>query len=200
MTKLTKAWLILFGTLIALTIGTFLLVDVEMNGMFTRSSYTKQDMINHYEKNEEAIQGVKKFIDAKVNSGEYLEIEFKNKTIDFLSFKFDGMDYGYEYRDLDLNSNEANTALKTMNWTSNDLTLLKDKLDKAGCILVSSGNPTSIGWARKGIIVYMYNIHNKNLSNDLINEYNDDCTYHFYRDNIVLEHKQEVPNPLCFPE
>jgi hypothetical protein len=52
------------------------------------------------------------------------------------------MDYEYHYHDLRINSKETTSILKSINWTKDDL--IKKKLDKAGCIAVSSENATTI--------------------------------------------------------
>lgn len=191
-------FLVIFMTLFI--VGSFLFIDFTTDGMLRQPIYTAKDMINHYEKNEEAILKVVNFVTSKVGEKDEFKIEFKNGKIDLLYFQFDGMYLGFQYNDLEIYSNKTVDILEDIDWTIDDLVILKEKLDNAGCVSVSNGNSVSIGWMRKGLGVYWYHIYDKNLDNDLIDKYNSDCSYSFYKDNILLEYQELRANSPCFPE
>ena len=73
-------------------------------------------------------------------------------------------------------------------------------MDKANCISISGKDPVVIGWQRSGMGIFSYNIFKKNLEEKKIKDYNDGCTYIFYKDNIVLEFGGGAFGIQCFPE
>jgi len=121
-------------------------------------------------------------------------------------------DYNSNYmsnRNLDFNSQNLENLLKIVGWSKNDLKTLKKKLDKANCISVRSGeftkignfenaNPMTIGYKRVFLGMYSYKIFTQELSENLINQYNDGCTYVFFQDNIVFEYKGGATGKQCF--
>lgn len=189
---------LLFFTLLFI-VGTFILVDMTTDGIITQRKYTQKDMIHHYENNQIAILEIRDFINSKVDNNDYLEIVFKDKKIDLFLFKLDEMDYEYHYHDIKINSKETSFILKSIDWTQDDLITLKSKLDKADCISVSSKNPITIGWKKRGSNIYYYKIYDKDLS-DHLDEYDNGCSSIFYKKNIVLEYKEQSPNSPCFPK
>ena len=100
---------------------------------------------------------------------------------------------------MDIDSNKTDSLLAVIGWTHIDLNILKNKLDEANCISVASGNPTTIGWKRSGMGMFLYDIFDQNLNDSLVEEYNKGCTYIFYKDNVVLEYGGGAIGPQCFP-
>lgn len=100
---------------------------------------------------------------------------------------------------LEINSKKADSLLQSIGWTQKDLEILENKLDKANCISVANGEPTSIGWQRSGMGKFYYNVFNNNLSDSLIKQFNGGCTHIYYKDNIVLEFGGGAIGPQCFP-
>ena len=68
------------------------------------------------------------------------------------------------------------------------------------CISIAGKDPVVIGWQRSGMGKFSYNIFDKNLEENKIKDYNDGCTYVFYKDNIVLEYGGGAIGMQCFPE
>lgn len=101
---------------------------------------------------------------------------------------------------MDIHSRKTDSLLTVIDWTKNDLKILKDKLDDANCISVSSGNPITIGWQRSGMGKFSYEIFNQNLTDSLLSQYNDGCMYIYYKDNVVLEYGGGAIGLQCFPE
>lgn len=198
MSKPIKILLIILGVCLTIIIGFFIFLHIAFDGIFTGPSYNKQDLIENFERKKPEIIEVKKFIDSKIPSETYISIEFENGELGIFHVKKNG---NYESNwNLDIDSKKTDSLLTVINWTKNDLKNLKDKLDKANCISVSSGNPTTIGWKRSGMGKFSYGIFNQNTKDSLINQYNDGCTYIYYKDNIVLEYGGGAIGMQCFPE
>ena len=47
---------------------------------------------------------------------------------------------------------------------------------------------------------YYYLVFDDNLSQNEIEEFNDGCTYIFYKNNIVLKYSGGTIGPQCFPD
>ncbi|WP_417888206.1 hypothetical protein [Zunongwangia sp.] len=189
---------IILGIFLTIIIGFFIFLHIAFDGIFTGPSYNKQDLIDNFERKKNEIIEVKKFIDSKTPSETYISIEFENGELGIFHVKKNG---NYESNwNLDIDSKKTDSLLTVINWTKNDLKNLKQKLDKANCISVSSGNPTTIGWQRSGMGKFSYGIFNKNTKDSLINQYNDGCTYIYYKDNVVLEYGGGAIGMQCFPE
>uniref|UniRef100_UPI002631E88E hypothetical protein n=1 Tax=uncultured Tenacibaculum sp. TaxID=174713 RepID=UPI002631E88E len=156
-------------------------LHIAFDGIFTGPSYNKQDLIDNFERKKNEIIEVKKFIDSKTPFETYISIEFENGELGIFHVEKNG---NYESNwNLDIDSKKTDSLLTVINWTKNDLKNLKDKLDKANCISVSSGNPTTVGWQRSGMGKFSYGIFNQNTKDSLINQYNDGCTSIYYKDN-----------------
>lgn len=187
----------IIGTLATITIGFYLFIHMALDGIFTGPSYTKQDLIENYEKKDREILEVKAFIDSKISSDTYIDIEFDNGDLGIFHIKKDGV-YNSNWN-LDIDAKKTDSLLSVIGWTKNDLNTLKEKLESANCISVASGNPTKIGWQRSGMGKFFYDIFNEKLTDSLIRQYNGGCTHIYYKDNIVLEYGGGAIGPQCFP-
>ena len=76
---------------------------------------------------------------------------------------------------------------------------LRASLVKANCISIDNRQPVEVGFARSGMGKYYYLIFDSNLTAKQINDYNNDCEYIFYKDNIVLMYGSGATGSLCFP-
>jgi len=196
MKKPLKILLIIIGILITIFGGFYLFLHIAFNGIFTGPVYTKQDLIENYEKKQTEILDIKSFIDSKLPSDTYINIEFENGDLGIFHIKKNG-NYNSNWN-LYIDSKKTDSLLTIIGWTKNDLENLEEKLNAANCISVASGNPTTIGWQRSGMGKFFYNIFNENLTDSLINEYNGGCTHIYYKDNIVLEYGGGAIGPQCF--
>lgn len=96
------------------------------------------------------------------------------------------------------NSNELEKILKSIGWTHQTLDEIKKLLNQANCISIQNGKITNIGFARSGMGKYSYKIFDKPLSEKEKIEYNNNCQYIFYKDNIVLEYGGGAIGSQCF--
>lgn len=78
--------------------------------------------------------------------------------------------------------------------------LSNPELDKANCIEIENGEPTTIGWQRSGMGMYSYVLFEKPIADSLKKQYNDSCTYILYNDRLVLEYGGGAFGPQCFPQ
>ena len=101
---------------------------------------------------------------------------------------------------LEYNSDSLNKMLKLLNWTNETLKTIKKMLVDANCVSIENGENTKIGFARSGFGKYSYLLFNKDLTTEQIKEYNDGCSYIFYKNNIVLEYGGGALGPQCFPD
>lgn len=197
MNRSLKKTSIIFGISAAIIGGFYLFLHIAFGGIFTGPFYDKQDLIDNYEQRKTEITEVKSFIDSKLTTDTYIDIEFENDKIEIFHIKKDGK-YSSNWN-LDIDSKKTDSLLTVIGWTKNDLSVLEEKLNKANCISVASGNPTRIGWQRSGMGKFFYDIFNQNLTDSLINQYNGGCTYIYYKDNIVLEYGGGAIGSQCFP-
>ena len=90
------------------------------------------------------------------------------------------------------------SIIKPMGWTRETLKTLKEKLDKANCIQIESGEPAKIGFQRSGMGMYSFNVFDNPIPDSLRNNYNDSCTYIMATDRLVLEYGGGAVGSQCF--
>jgi len=88
--------------------------------------------------------------------------------------------------------------IKSIGWTNQTLDKIKKLLSEANCISIENGKITTIGFARSGMGKYYYRIFEKPLNEKNKTEYNNNCQYIFYKDNIVLEYGGGAIGSQCF--
>ncbi len=175
---------------------TFILIVYKV--FFEKKYYTKEDLIESYDKKEQEISQLINYFKTIIPDSTNIEIEFTSDEIIGI-FHVSKGEMKNDNFDIKIHSSETKHLLKELNWTSKELTCLKEKLDAADCISISSGDPISVGWKRIGMGLYSYYIFDKNLPDSLITEYNDKCTYIFYKENIVFHYGGGAIGPNCFP-
>jgi hypothetical protein len=160
--------------------------------------YSRQDLIDNYNGRSREINELKLFINSIVPANKTVDIEFDgNKRLDMFHVTDNGT-YDSNW-DVKVNSKKADTLLSKLGWTRQTLTTIKEKLDAANCISVKSGEPCNIGFQRSGMGKYYYNIFAKPIGDNLIDKYNDSCTYILYNKYVVLEYGGGAIGPQCFP-
>lgn len=199
MNRVFKGCLIFFGIILVLFGGFYLFLHIAFDGIFTGPSYDKNDLIQNYEERKEEIWDAKNYFKSILPNGASVTIEFENdKELRIFHFKTDGI---YESNwNLKIKSSKVDSILTELNWTTKELKTLKEKLDKANCISIGGRDPFIIGWQRSGMGKFSYNIFEENLKEDKIKNYNDGCTYIFYKDNVVLEYGGGAIGMQCFSE
>jgi len=199
MNKALKGLLIFFGIILLIFGGFYLFLHIAFDGIFTGPSYDKEDLIENYEERKEEILDVKEYFKSILPNGASVTIEFDNdKELGIFHVKADSI-YQSNWN-LKIKSPQVDSLLTELNWTTKELKILKEKLDKANCISISGKDPVVIGWQRSGMGMFSYNIFDSDLEKDKIEDYNDGCTYIFYKDNIVLEYGGGAIGPQCFPD
>ena len=101
---------------------------------------------------------------------------------------------------MEFNSEKLEQMLKRINWTNETLMNVKKLLADAKCISIKNGNTCTLGFARSGMGKYSFVLFKNDLTPDEIKEYNDGCTYIFYKNNIVLEYGGGAVGPQCFTD
>lgn len=167
--------------------------------------YSISDLKENFEKNKIEIYELKRYFNEIVPKNNFVEIEYENdntlgrfgiKTVDTTP----GNSKGSTFLDWDLKVNSAkmDSLIEPMGWTRETLITLKDKLDKANCIHIESGEPTKIGFRRSGMGMYSFNVFDKPIPDDLIEIYSDSCTYVLVNKKLVLEYSGGAIGSQCF--
>lgn len=201
MNRAVKVLFIIFGIILLIFGGFLLFLYIALDGLFTGPSYDKKDLIENYEKQTTEIIDAKNYFKSIVPNGASVTIEFDDddKELGIFHVKIDST-YQSNWN-LKITSNKVDSLLTELKWTTRELKTLKEKLDKANCISISGTNdPIVIGWQRSGMGMFSYVIFDQNLNENKIKDYNDGCTYIFYKDNVVLEYSGGAIGMQCFPE
>jgi hypothetical protein len=160
--------------------------------------YSKQDLIDNYNKKSRQIRDLKNYINSVVPANTSVDIEFDGRKRFFIFHVVENGNYDSNW-DLKLNSPKVDTLLKRLHWTKQTLKTVYEKLEAANCISVNNGEPCNIGFQRSGMGKYYYNIFDRPIPDSLKAEYNDSCTYILYNDKVVLEYGGGAVGPQCFP-
>lgn len=149
-----KAILILCG--IGLTIfAVYIVMIIVAFGGFDKD-YSATELKENFEARKTQIFEVKNYINKTTSSNKLVHIEFDdNNTLGIFHVKVD--DNFENNWDVKINSSEVDTLLQKLGWTVQTLNTLKDKLDKANCIGVTSGEPFNISFQRSGMGIYSFN-------------------------------------------
>lgn len=199
MNKILKILLVIFGVFILIIGGFLLFLHIAFDGIFTGPSYDKKDLIKNYEKRTEEILDVKNYFKSILPGGANVTIEFDNDNeLGIFHVKVDSI-YQNNWN-LKIKSTKVDSLLTDLNWSTQELKILKEKLDKANCISIGGKEPVVIGWQRSGMGMFSYVIFDQNLNKDKIEDYNDGCTNVFYKENIVLQYGGGAIGMQCFPE
>ncbi len=169
--------------------------------------HTKQELIVNYSKHQTQIIELKRYFNSIVPKNKQVEIEFEGdrrltrfgvSTIDTAT----GQRVYPEFLDWDLstNSGKVDSVIKSIGWIQQTLVDLKQKLDKANCIQIENGEPTTIGWQRSGMGMYFYKVFDLPIVDSLKMLYNDSCSYILYSNKVVLEYQGGAIGSQCFPK
>jgi hypothetical protein len=167
--------------------------------------YSVTDLKEIFEKNKTEIYELKRYFNEIVPKNRFVEIEFEDdntlgrfgiKALDSTA----GNPNGPMFLEWDLKTNTAkmDSLIEPMGWTRETLKTLKEKLDKADCIQIESGEPTKIGFKRSGMGMYSFNVFDQPIPDNLIERYNDSCTYILVNRKLVLEYRGGAIGSQCF--
>ncbi len=178
-------------------LGFYLLIHIAFEGIFTGPYYNHKDLVENFEIRKVEIFKAKDYFYSIIPQNANVTIEFNNSDIEIFNLKKNGV---YESNwNIERGSNKMDSLLNELGWTYSTLDELEKKLTAANCISASSWKPTTIGWQRSGMGKFSYKIFNESLTDSLISQYNDGCTFIYYKDNIVLEYGGGAIGPQCFP-
>lgn len=201
--KIFIGFLILCGIGFVIFIG-YTLMIVSAFGGFDKD-YSVSDLKDNFEKNKTEIYELKRYFNEIVPKNRFVEIEFSDdNTLGRFGIKASDSTAGdsngsmFLEWDLKINTQRMDSIIKPMGWTRETLKTLKEKLDKANCIQIESGEPAKIGFQRSGMGMYFFNVFDKPIPDSLKVNYNDSCTYILANDNLVLEYGGGAIGRQCF--
>ncbi|WP_445749236.1 hypothetical protein [Polaribacter sp.] len=192
---------ILIGLSIVVGIGLLIFVGyivmiIHAFGGFDKD-YSVTELKENFEAKKTEIYEIKNFVNKIMPSGKLVHIEFEDNNTMFI-FHVNEDDKFENNWDVKINSAKADTLLKKLGWKLEDLKTLKEKLDKANCIGVSSGEPCKINFQRSGMGMYSFNVFDQPISDTLIEQYNDSCTYILVNRKLALEYVGGAIGRQCF--
>ncbi|MCO5947887.1 hypothetical protein [Mucilaginibacter flavidus] len=176
--------------------------------MYSMPKSSKKELTQNIDLNYEKINALKTQYTRLVPANYTVSIEFnpENKivstkeTIDFkiITLKDKETTVTQEWN-LEYNTPKLNSMLAMLKWTNETLTSIKKLLRAANCVSIENGQITTIGFARSGMGKYSYLLFDNNLTAAQVKQYNDGCSYIYYKNNIVLEYGGGAVGPQCFP-
>jgi hypothetical protein len=177
--------------------------------MFSMPKSSKNELIRNIDSNYEKISVLKKQYARLVPDNYTVSIEFnpENKivstkeTIDLtITLVKDKETTVTQEWNLEYNSEKLNNMLAMLKWTNETLIVVKKLLADSHCVSIENGQITTIGFSRSGMGKYSYLLFDNNLTAAQIKQYNNGCSYIFYKNNIVLEYGGGAVGPQCFPD
>lgn len=177
--------------------------------MFSMPRSSKEELISNIDSNFDKISLLKNSYLKSVPKDYKVSIEFNpaNK----IAMTKESIDLGIEHKynkqtdykkewNLEYNSKVLAQMIKPLGWTNETLTTIKKLLAEANCVSIENGDITTIGFARSGMGKYFFKLFDSDLNSEQIKQYNDGCTYIYYKKNIVLEYGGGAVGSQCFPD
>ena len=194
---------IVIGIIVVAFIG-YLLIIIAAFGGFDKD-YSVSDLKENFEKNKTEIHELKRYFNEIVPKNRFVDIEFKD-DMTLGRFGISALDstagnpnaVKFLEWNLKTNTTKMDSLITSIGWTRETLKTLKEKLGKANCIQISSGDPSKIGFKRSGMGIYSFNIFTQPIPDHLIEQYNDSCTYIFVNKKLVLEYGGGAFGNDCF--
>jgi hypothetical protein len=172
---------------------------------------SKKQLRQNIDTNYQNIWHLKMLYDSLIPEGLRVYIEFKPKEVFFN--KRESIDLWCSATDsagnnhsviqewnVELASPKLDSLLKIVGWQRSTIVIIKNALQKANCISITNGEPSEIGFARSGMGKYFYSLFSRPLTLNQITEYNDKCTYIYYKRNIVFQYGGGAAGSQCFPD
>ncbi|MGJ1506939.1 hypothetical protein [Sphingobacterium siyangense] len=195
MKVILKILLVICGIGIAIFVGFIVMIQAAFGGF--DKNYSVTELKENFEEKRAEIYEVKNYINKIIPPNKLVHIEFENNNmVGIFHLEVDGK---FESNwDVKINSNKADSLLQKLGWTTGTLKTLKEKLDKANCIGITSGEPCNISFQRSGMGMYSFNVFDKPIADSLKTAYNDGCTYIMVNDRLVLEYGGGAIGSQCF--
>ena len=189
--------------------------------MISLPKSSKKELIENYENKKEEILKLKNEYQKIVPKNHIVDIEFESESkiftipeqISIQIYKADNPEKNTDENKRQANkgfkavsqnwnlkpeSKELQKVLKSIGWTNEELNQIKQLLLNANCISIENGKMTTIGFSRSGMGKYFYKFFDEPLNENQKEEYNDDCQYIYYKDNVVLEYGGGAIGSQCF--
>jgi hypothetical protein len=177
--------------------------------MFSMPRSSKKELISNIDSNFDKISLLKNSYLKLVPKDYIVSIEFN--PADKIASTKESIDIGIEHKynkqtdykkewNLEYNSKVLAQLIKPLGWTNETLTTIKKLLADANCVSIENDDITTIGFARSGMGKYFFKLFDNDLNSEQIKQYNDGCTYIYYKKNIVLEYGGGAVGSQCFPD
>ena len=160
-----------------------------------QSTCNKKELIDNYNSKEREILDLKMFVNKSLKDSCYINIELKNNKIPVFWIKSEKR--SYQKWNLTFNSETTDTLLKEIGWSKSTLLELKNKLHKANCISIKSGEPSQIGFRRSGLGKYYYMIFDNPLPEYYLKSYDRGCAIELLTNKVVLMYYGGTIGPEC---
>lgn len=171
---------------------------------------SKAKLIENLEKNKDQIFALEKRFRELVPAEYRVDVEFRQMLklmdvpgiIEIKIYKNSAGEYELLESDdkLTYGTKKLSRILGSLNWTDDTLREIEELLKDAGCVGIDNegSDRVRIDFSQSGLAKYSYLIFGKNLTPQEIKEYNNGCTYIFYKDNIVLKFSSGAIGQYCF--
>jgi succinate dehydrogenase flavin-adding protein (antitoxin of CptAB toxin-antitoxin module) len=182
-----------------------------IDGFSSMPQSSKKQLVQNIDTNYAQIAALKDYFNKIVPPDYGIYIEFQppskilrqDESIDLWVFRKNNSnqyDAVFQEWNVELKSAKLDSLLRLTPLTRHNLQELKACLDKANCISISNRGVCEIGYARSGMGKYSYLVFDHPLNGEEKKQYNNGCTYIFYKDNIVLEYGGGAIVSQCFPD
>jgi hypothetical protein len=203
MKNIFKGILILCGIGLVIFTG-YIIMIVSAFGGFDKD-YSVTELKENFEAKKTEIYELKRYFNNIIPENRFVEIEFDNDNT-LARFGIRVLDSAsgdpnlpmFLEWDVKTNTQRMDSIIKPLGWTRETLKTLKEKLDKANCIQIESGEPTKIGFRRSGMGMYFFNVFDEPIPDNQKANYNDSCTYILANDRLVLEYGGGAIGAQCF--
>lgn len=196
--EIIKTILILCGILLVSFLVLLFAIFSALDGFDSDNvNYSVTDLKENFEARKYEIYEVKKYLNKIIPSNKSIQIEFEDdSTLGIFHVKVD--DEFQNNWNVQINSVKVDSLLNNLGWTNENLKILKDKLDSANCIGISSGEPCVISFQRSGMGIYSFLVFDEPIPDNLKPNYNDSCTFIMVNNKLVLEYGGGVMGNQCF--
>ena len=201
MSPVFKYILIGFSTIMGLLMICFLYMFISIasvfGGIFERD-YSINELKTEYNDKEKEIDDLIKYFNQIKPKDKNVAIEFKNdKVLERLVIvPSDTAKKSYQGWDINVKSLYQQEFKKDLNWSEDQVDELKNRLDEANCISIEDGEPIKIGFKRYGMVMYSFNVFQKNETDRSL--FNDGCTYILVNYKLALEYGGGAIGRQCF--
>jgi len=162
------------------------------------TDYEDQLIANLDRKNVE-INTVKDFFSSNLSTSvRKFEIEFGKNTVEEYSISTTGKSRFWS-GSAKLRSEDTDELLELLKWDLATLKELKNKLESASCISISSERnaPIRIGHKNGKHGMFLYNFYDNGIPHPTFQALSDSCTFKYFKEDIFFEYDGKGRGPDC---